>query len=773
MHLDADVENAVQRLSTDTLQARYAEILENINNDGPAARKIINRAFSWLLCSYEAHSPSSFLSAVSNICYGSTERLGDISSMTTICRGLVVIDTKLNVVRFMHSSLEEFLATQAEFSLYKCHTIVAEACLSICMRGFGVDPATTTAGAHEIYEYSALNWPRHCHCAQSESTSLNNVSNMMEFVFDEHDTSIFFLDWMSHVEKLARNLSHDHHLRKPIEAVSNPEGTPLFLACAFGLGNIVHRLGAVENTDWNLRNQFGHTGIYLAGAFGHADIVDYLLQKGAEPSPSGGHFGTPLQAAAFKGHLAVVQSLLDRHGDKYDNGSFRTALEASLTGGREKVALAVLESRPNIKNQQEYDLAVSRAAKAGFMDVIHHLENNFGYEYSSSPPAKARSIKSAIMRGSVPVLRHLISTLGNHLAEPALTGTISAASLAGHNDIIVLLLDHGENIEEEGPYGKPLRVACLMGHESTVRLLLDKGANVNAGGVHGDSLQAAAMQGHLAIARILMRAGAKIIPRGGLFDSALEAAAVRGHCAVAEELLKVGITDPDYKRPYIVEKSFKAAVAAGQEDILQLWIDMGFECPDGINFITRCREASPPVNKDLIRATSPKRYPDPGEKKILTAEMADSHSGGLDEYTLYPSIGRLQQEFWEDSAEDQDQSQNTQTLDGQISSLKCTRNMPPLVGAAMRNDQSIVMFLQIDGQSGRYVNDKDVSQAILTAVENDNMDVVHLLLNDDFNILDSVISAAKSMAAAGNHKMVETLLAYIKRSKRCPKVRQG
>lgn len=60
MHLDIDVKNAVQRLSTDTLQALYTEIFDNINIEGPAARKIINRAFSWLLCSYEAHSPSLF-----------------------------------------------------------------------------------------------------------------------------------------------------------------------------------------------------------------------------------------------------------------------------------------------------------------------------------------------------------------------------------------------------------------------------------------------------------------------------------------------------------------------------------------------------------------------------------------------------------------------------------------------------------------------------------------------------------------------------------------
>lgn len=523
----------------------------------------------------------------------------------------------MNVVRFMHSSIEEFLATKAEFSPSMCHSLVAEACLSICMRGFGMATAATIAGSHEIYDYSALNWPRHCHCAQSESTNRNAVSKMMEFVFDEHDTSIFFLDWMSHVKNLVGKLSYHHQLRKPLEAVSNAEGTPLFLACTFGILNIVHRLGAVKNTDWNLRNPFGHTGIYLAGAFGHVDIVNYLLRKGAEPSPSGGHFGTPLHAAAFKGHLAVVQSLLDHYGDIYDDGSLETALEASFTGGQEEIALAVLKSRPNINNQQEYDLAVSRATKAGFINVIQYLETSFEYDYSSSPPAQARLIKSAILRGSVPVLQHLLSTPQNHLAEsePKLPpGTISAASMAGHNDIIILLLDHGENIEEEGPYGKPLRVACLMGHESTVRLLLDKRANVNAGGVHGDSLQAAAMQGHLAIARILLRAGATISRRGGLYDTALDAAAVRGHCSIAEELLKVGITDPDYMRPYIVENSFKAALSAGQEGILRLWAEVGFDCPEEFGFSEdHASMAPPPQNKDLIRAASPKCCPDPEE----------------------------------------------------------------------------------------------------------------------------------------------------------------
>lgn len=91
----------------------------------------------------------------------------------------------------------------------------------------------------------------------------------------------------------------------------------------------------------------------------------------------------------------------------------------------------------------------------------------------------------------------------------------------------------------------------------------------------------------------------------------------------------------------------------------------------------------------------------------------------------------------------------------------------------MQNDQSIIIsILHSDGQLGRYVDDKDVSRAILTAVKNDSLDVVHLLLKDDFNILDSVMLAVKMMAAAGNYQMVETLLAYIKRSKRSPKVCQ-
>lgn len=774
MHLDVDVENAVQRLSTDTLQARYAEIFENINDDGPAARRIINRAFSWLLCSYEAHSPSSFLTAVSGICYGSTERLDDISSLTTMCRGLVVIDTNMNVVRLMHSSLEEFLSAKAEFSHSRCHSLVAEACLSICMRGIGIDKAAKTAGAHEIYEYSALNWPRHCHCAQSECTEPDTVSNMMEFVFDEHDTSIFFLDWMSYVKNLAGKLSYYHQLRKRLEAVSNPVGTPLFLACAFGLLNVVHRLGAVETTDWNLRNPIGHTGICLAGAFGHADIVDYLLRKGAEPSPSGGHFGTPLHAAAFKGHLAVVRSLLDRRGDSDDNGSYGTALEASFTGGQEEVALAVLKGRHNVMNQQEYDLAISRAAKAGFMDVIHYLEKSFKYGYSSSPLAKAGLIKLAILRGSVPVLRHLLSTPKDHLAEsqPKLpAGTVSAASLAGHDDVVLLLLDHGEDIEEEGPYGKPLRIACLMGYESTVRVLLDKGAKVNAGGIYGDSLQAAAMQGHLAITRILLRAGAKISRRGGLFDTALEAAAVRGHCSVAEELLKAGITDPEYMRQHIVEDSFKAAVAASQEDILRLWTEAGFDYSNRYSSTIRCSGAPPPVNKDLIRAASPKRCPDPGKQKTLRAKMTDSKPGKLDEYTVYPSIGRLQQVFLEDSAENGEESQNTRIPERQILSSNYIRDMPSLVGAAMRNDQSTIRYiLQCDDQLGRYVSDSAVSRALIAAMENGHIDVVHLLLVDDFDILDSVRSVVKTMAAEGKHKMVEMLLAYIKRSKRSPKV---
>jgi hypothetical protein len=98
-----------------------------------------------------------------------------------------------------------------------------------------------------------------------------------------------------------------------------------------------------------------------------------------------GAFGTPLNVAAFRGHVEVVQTLL-RHLDlslaSPASEVVRTGLASAYThacrGGRERVARLLAEENHRLglglwETEEQYDGVVEEAVAAGFRDLVGWL----------------------------------------------------------------------------------------------------------------------------------------------------------------------------------------------------------------------------------------------------------------------------------------------------------------------------------------------------------------------------------------------------------------
>ena len=58
---------------------------------------------------------------------------------------------------------------------------------------------------------------------------------------------------------------------------------------------------------------------------------------------------------------------------------------------------------------------------------------------------------------------------------------LQAASAAGHDLVVQLLIDYGANVNAEGgEYGFALHAVCAHGYGRVVQMLLTEGADVNA-----------------------------------------------------------------------------------------------------------------------------------------------------------------------------------------------------------------------------------------------------------------------------------------------------
>jgi ankyrin repeat protein len=118
----------------------------------------------------------------------------------------------------------------------------------------------------------------------------------------------------------------------------SPDGFPVFaLACAFGhlpVAMYLFEMGALVNAVAS--NGTGYNALTGAVAGGRANVVDWLLQNGAESNYRYGAGFTPLLTAAANGHLEIVKMLLlhgaDVHAKTNDGKS------AAIIAGERKHA---------------------------------------------------------------------------------------------------------------------------------------------------------------------------------------------------------------------------------------------------------------------------------------------------------------------------------------------------------------------------------------------------------------------------------------------------
>ncbi|XP_050438309.1 myotrophin-like [Adelges cooleyi] len=68
-----------------------------------------------------------------------------------------------------------------------------------------------------------------------------------------------------------------------------------------------------ENGSWNINNSTnGRTMLHKACDYGHLDIVEYLIQNGADINKKDNFGITPLLCALWENHLKVAKYLIDK-----------------------------------------------------------------------------------------------------------------------------------------------------------------------------------------------------------------------------------------------------------------------------------------------------------------------------------------------------------------------------------------------------------------------------------------------------------------------------
>uniref|UniRef100_A0AAQ4P8F9 Poly [ADP-ribose] polymerase n=1 Tax=Gasterosteus aculeatus aculeatus TaxID=481459 RepID=A0AAQ4P8F9_GASAC len=222
------------------------------------------------------------------------------------------------------------------------------------------------------------------------------------------------------------------------------KSTPLHFAAGFGRRDVVdHLLQMGANV--HARDDGGLIPLHNACSFGHSEVVSLLLCQGADPNARDNWNYTPLHEAAIKGKIDVCIVLLQHGADP----------NIRNTDGKSALDLAEPSAKAVLTGEYKKD-ELLEAARSGNEEKLMALLTPLNVNCHASDGRKVRGKNTH----STPL----------HLA-------------AGYNRvrIVQLLLQHGADVHAKDKGGLvPLHNACSYGHYEVTELLLKHGACVNA-----------------------------------------------------------------------------------------------------------------------------------------------------------------------------------------------------------------------------------------------------------------------------------------------------
>ncbi|XP_059168430.1 serine/threonine-protein phosphatase 6 regulatory ankyrin repeat subunit B-like [Physella acuta] len=255
---------------------------------------------------------------------------------------------------------------------------------------------------------------------------------------------------------------------------------PLFYACDEGYFEITKSL-VEAGADVNLLNSDGESVLGKSVFKGHLDIVEFLLEKGANVNyPGSPYYGeTALLCASRGGHSNIVDLLLKKGADtKQINIEGNTALNLSILGAHVKTVKIL------VQNQIDKDKSsINQTNKLG-----------------------RTTLMLAAMKGFCSIVKDIKIHSDLSIFDIDGNTALMLAAMNGHLDIVELLYDGTVDVNFKGQ--NALMLAAIGGHVTVVEWLISKGFDVNKTDHHGNT--ALMLAGKPEVVGVLLKHGADV-----------------------------------------------------------------------------------------------------------------------------------------------------------------------------------------------------------------------------------------------------------------------
>ena len=233
------------------------------------------------------------------------------NAVLSTCSSLITVVTVDGppVVQFSHFSVQEFLMSSRLASgllshyyiaLKPAHTIVAQACLSVLLQ---LDNHINKGSMEEypLARYAARHWVDH---AKFRNVS-SQAEHAMKLLFDRNRPHFAAWVWIYDIDRGSRR-SMDS------ETPLQPNAPPIYSATLSDRRGVAEWLLAARSQDVNEQGGYYGTPLCAAAARGHLRVAHVLVKRGANVDAAGGRGWTPLIWASDIGCLELSQLMLDR-----------------------------------------------------------------------------------------------------------------------------------------------------------------------------------------------------------------------------------------------------------------------------------------------------------------------------------------------------------------------------------------------------------------------------------------------------------------------------